>query len=471
MRILLPKVISDLPLSESLAMGLVLCAAAGGPDDVTSKPGEEPSGGDTTVFAATKDAFSFPARNITEDHRTAFFVGRSFFNENWVSAPASVKGREGLGPLFNTRSCSACHFNDGRSRPPEPREPLSTMLLRVSIPGRGSHGEPRPEPVYGGQIQGRAILGVKPEADVFVDYEEVRGQFTDGEEFKLRKPTYSIHNLGYGPIAKNVLMSPRVAPAMIGVGLLEAVSEETLRSLADPKDRNHDGISGRINYVWDKVYQKKRPGRFGWKAEQPSVRMQVATAFVEDIGITSTLMPNENLSFYEETNRPPKSPSSPEASDQVLNNVVLYSSLLAVPARRNVEDPAVRRGQALFRQLNCAACHVPELATGAETAFPELSLQIIRPYTDLLLHDMGEGLADGRPSYDASGSEWRTPPLWGVGLIFKVNGHTFLLHDGRARNLTEAILWHGGEAKMAREEFRRLSQADRNALIAFLESL
>src|ERR1051326_7210123 len=188
----------------------------------SAEPGEELSGGDATVFDATRNAFNFPAPNLSADHRTAFFVGNSFFNQNWVTAPASTAGRDGLGPLFNARSCSACHFKDGRSRPPELGEPMTTMLLRLSIPGAGDHGQPLPDPTYGGQLQGRAILGVPPEGDAYVEYRAVPSRFADGQEYSLRQPSYSIRNLGYGPLARGLMISPRVAPVMVGMGLLEA---------------------------------------------------------------------------------------------------------------------------------------------------------------------------------------------------------------------------------------------------------
>jgi CxxC motif-containing protein (DUF1111 family) len=437
---------------------------------LTPEPGEELSGGDTTVFDASPKAFGFPAHNIQSEHRAAFFVGHSFFENNWVVAPASTADRDGLGPIFNARSCSACHAGDGRSRPPEAGQPLATMLMRISVPGAGPHHEPLPDPVYGGQIQGRGIPGVPPEADVFVTYEEEAGQFGDGEKFSLRKPIYAVTNLGYGPLAANAMLSPRVGPAMIGMGLLEAVPEETLRALAAQQKRAGNGIAGHINYVWDKAAGKMAPGRFGWKAEQPTVFQQIATAFDEDIGITSSSMPEESYTAREGACAKQASGGHPEISDTILAAVVIYSRTLAAPERRNWAEPTVLRGKALFTQANCAVCHVPKLQTGASD-LPEMSNQTIRPYTDLLVHDLGEGLADHRPVFDAGGRDWRTPPLWGIGLVSKVNGHTLFLHDGRARNLTEAILWHGGEAEAARETFRNLSKSDRDALIAFLESL
>lgn len=434
-------------------------------------PSESPSGGDTTVFDASRNAFSLPARNLTEEHRAPFFVGNSFFNQNWVVAPASTAARDGLGPLFNARSCSTCHFKDGRGRPPEASEPMITMLLRISLPGTNAFGGPRPDPVYGDQIQGAAVPGVPPEADVFVEYEPVEGNFEDGERYTLRKPTIRIRNAAYGPLATNLLTSARVAPAMIGLGLLEAIPEATLREWADPEDRDGDGISGRINLVWDHAAARHRVGRFGWKAEQPSVSQHTAAAFRGDIGITSSLIPTENHSPAQSIASSQPNGGTPEVSDQILNDVVLYARTLAVPARRDTRTSTVMRGEKLFRAIGCVACHIPRTKTGDWSEFPELSRQAIQPYTDLLLHDMGEGLADRRPTFAASGREWRTPPLWGLGLLKKVNGHTFLLHDGRARDVTEAILWHDGEAGLAQSTFRGLPKAERNALLTFLDSL
>jgi CxxC motif-containing protein (DUF1111 family) len=442
-------------------------AAPGG----ASGSAEELSGGTATVFDKSPKAFGFPVAGLSEEHRSAFFVGHSFFDENWVVAPASTSGRDGLGPLFNARSCSSCHARDGRSRPPGPGEPMVSMLIRISVPGKGEHHGPRPDPVYGDQIQGQGIPGVPAEADVFVRYETNTGHYADGAEFQLHKPVYSVTNLGYGPMAKDVMMSARVAPAMYGAGLLEGVPEATLRQLAEQQRRQNGGIAGKVNRVWDQTAGKTAPGRFGWKAEQPTVRQQTAGAFLGDMGITSSLFPNENHTKGEAICTEQASGGHPEVSDKILNDVVIYSRTLAVPARRNWTNAEVRRGETLFAHARCADCHVPKLETGDCAELPELAHQTIRPYTDLLLHDLGEALSDHRPVYDANGRDWRTAPLWGIGLVEKVNGHTRFLHDGRAVDLAEAILWHGGEAEASREKFRTMPEADRNALLAFLKSL
>jgi CxxC motif-containing protein (DUF1111 family) len=449
-----------------LGGSLVLVAATSSPEMC-----EELSGGATTVFDTTRNAFSMSARNLLAGHRAQFFVGHSFFNENWLAATASVSDRDGLGPLFVARSCSACHSRDGRGAPPEESLSPETMVLRLSVPGRGENGGPKPDPVYGSQLQTHSLPEVKPEAEVIAAYKTTSGFFGDGEMFTLRQPTFQITRLGYGPMAGNVVVSPLVAPAIIGLGLLEAVPEKTLRLLADRQRRADNGIAGKINYVWDTTAKRMVVGRFGWKAEQPDVRQQCASAFNGDMGLTTSIFPKENYTAAESVCRNSPGGGNPEVSAEIFDAVVLYARTLAVPARREVTNEIVLRGQKLFQQLDCSVCHVPELETGDAPGFPELSHQVIRPYTDLLLHDMGVGLADHRPVFAASGSQWRTPPLWGIGLVENVNNHTFFLHDGRAQSLEEAILWHGGEAEKSREQFRRLNKDDRNALIRFLESL
>jgi CxxC motif-containing protein (DUF1111 family) len=412
-----------------------------------------------------------------------FFVGNSFFNQNWVTAPASTTARDGLGPLFNARSCAGCHFKDGRGRPPAFDGELPTgFLLRLSIPGTDIHHAPAPEPNYGGQLQEAAIAGVPAEGQVRVRYTEIGGAFADGTPYSLRAPSYTLDHLAYGDLHPEVLVSPRVANQVIGMGLLEAIPEATLLSWADPNDRNGDGVSGRPNYVWDAYNNRMAPGRFGWKANQPSVVQQVAGAFAGDMGITTGLFAQPNCAQPQAAclsapnggapnGGAPESEGAPEIDDDDFLKVVLYTSALAVPARRDWEDPTVLEGKQLFNQAGCAACHIPSTTTGIHPTIPALSQQVIFPYTDLLLHDMGEGLADGRPDFQATGREWRTPPLWGIGLIETVNGHTNYLHDGRARSLLEAILWHGGEAEAAKNFVLQLPADARAALLAFLQSL
>jgi CxxC motif-containing protein (DUF1111 family) len=454
-----------------LGFGLTL-AACTSEEQLRPEPGEELAGGETTVFESGARAFALSARNLASEHESGFFVGNSFFNKNWVIAPSSTTARDGLGPTFNARSCSGCHFKDGRGRPPlTDDEPLLSMLVRLSIPGEGPHAGPLAEPNYGGQLQGDAIPGVPIEGWVQVLWTQKTGSYADGEPYSLRSPTLEFSELAYGPLALDVLTSARVAPQMIGLGLLEALDEATILAFADPDDDDADGISGRPNYVWDPLTQAVALGRFGWKANQAGLRQQVAGAFLGDLGLTSSVNTEQNCpSTQAECTAAPHG-GEPELSEDLLDDVTTYSRLLAVPARRDVDDPKVLAGREQFHALGCADCHVPNLHTGTLAGFPELSDQSIWPYTDLLLHDMGEGLADGRPDFEADGREWRTPPLWGIGLFAVVNDHTFYLHDGRARNIAEAILWHAGEAESAKQAFVEAHASDRATLLGFLESL
>lgn len=438
-------------------------------------PGEEEAGGGTTVYDVSRNAFGLSARNLPSERRGDFFVGNSFFNRNWVEAPASTAARDGLGPFFSARSCSSCHLRDGRGRPPEPgsTDPQSAIInLSVSpVRANASGHSPAPEPTYGPQFSSHAVQGLSPEGKMRTRYEPVEGRFADGTPYTLRKPVYAFEDLAYGPMADSTMLSVRVAPALIGMGLLEAVPEETLLAAADPDDSDGDGISGRPNHVWSTEREERRLGRFGWKANRPSAREQAASAFLDDMGLTTSIFPDEACTEAQPACRQVPGGGRPEVEDETLARVVFYVRTLAVPARRNAEDPEVLRGRALFHEAQCATCHRPRMQTGTLDGVPAVSDQTIYPYTDLLLHDMGPELADGRPDFEATGREWRTPPLWGLGLIETVNGHTYLLHDGRARTIMEAILWHGGEAALAREAVRRMDESERDALLAFLASL
>jgi len=431
----------------------------------------EALGGDTSRPGINRNAFALPAANLTRDETRVFFFGNRLFNTNWVVAPASTDGFDGLGPLFNRVSCSGCHLRDGRGQPPETAaEEMLSMLVRLSLPGQATDGGPLPHPVYGDQLSDRAIPGVLPEGRALIAWEEIAGSYGDGTPYSLRRPQISFVELAYGPLPEEILTSPRVAPAVFGLGLLEAVPAATLEALADPDDADGDGISGRINLVWDQQAGAATLGRFGWKANQPSLLQQSAGAAVGDIGLTTSLFAAENCSAIQADCVAALTGGAPELDDAFLDKLIFYMRTLAVPLARDFADPEVRQGAALFAEIGCAACHTPTLQTG-EHPVPAVASQTIHPFTDLLLHDMGPGLADGRPDFLASGSEWRTPPLWGLGLVGLVNGHDRFLHDGRARGLAEAILWHGGEAEAAKERFRALPAEARAALIAFLEAL
>jgi len=429
------------------------------------------SGGDTTAFDATRNAFSLAARNLLPEHRTTYTMGSFFFDESWLAATITPSDRDGLGPLFVARSCFACHIRNGRGQAPDSFLPTDTMVVRISVPGTGEHGGPKAEPTYGLQLQTHALPGFKPEAQVLGSYRIIRNHYGDGETYYLRQPTFRLSDLGYGPFQTNAAISPLVAPPLIGLGLLEAVPEEILREQALVNQQRTDGIRGHVNVVWNEMAGTMTVGRFGWKAEQPSVSQQIAVAFNGDMGLTTTLFPHENNTLAENSLTNALSGGSPEVTDEIFAATVLFSRLIAVPARRDSTNETVLRGEKLFHELNCAVCHAPELKTGEAPGLPEVAHQTIRPYTDLLLHNMGPDLSDRRRVFLANGSEWRTPPLWGIGLVETVNNHNNLLHDGRARGFAEAILWHGGEAEQSKEKFRTLPKSDRDALIRFLQSL
>ncbi len=424
------------------------------------------SGGDTTAFVQSSSAFDNPASNLDSEGVARHLIGDAEFEQNFVTAPAIVNS--GLGPAFNNNSCIACHPKDGRGRPPEEGGISNSFFLRISIPGVDPKtGGSLAIPGFGTQLFDRAIFGVQPEAIVETTYTEVNGKFGDDAPYQLRKPIFTIVN-PYTALPDTYLTSPRVAPPVFGRGLLEAISDETMLEWADEDDLDNDGISGRANQVWDIVSETTVIGRFGLKANNPSVLVQTAGAYHGDIGITNELFPLESTAGQPQDD---VLNDDTELRQGVLDDVVFYIQTLAVPARRNIDDPKVKNGQILFDQAGCTSCHIPTVTTGVLEGVPEVSNQVIHPYTDLLLHDMGEGLADGRPDFLANGQEWKTPALWGIGYTKVVNGHVFFLHDGRARNLTEAILWHGGEAESAKEYFRNLSSNDRESLIKFLESL
>ncbi len=427
---------------------------------------ERLAGGTQTIFDTGAGAFGHKFPTLNSRNNFNHGVGDISFSSTFVTAPATKN--QGLGPLFNNVSCSSCHISDGRGRPPlSPDEVLSSMLVRISIPGENPHGGPNPAPGFGGQLQQRAVFGKPAEADVRIAYEELTDYYADGTPFILRKPTITLEN-PYIPLPSGYLLSGRVAPPVFGLGLLEAIDESDLLAMEDEADANGDGISGKANRVWDAVKNQRTIGRFGWKAGNPTVLQQTAGAYNEDMGITSFVFPAESSngqSQYDGLN------DDPELSDSLLHSTVFYTQSLAVPARRNVDDSKVKQGKEIFTRAKCNSCHKPMQRTGTNVAFPEASNQVIFPYTDLLLHDMGDGLADHRPEFLANGNEWKTPPLWGIGLTEVVNGHNNFLHDGRARSLMEAVLWHGGEAQGSTEFVKKLNKTDREALLAFLKSL
>lgn len=425
---------------------------------------ERLSGGAATVFDESSRAFTHSIPSLSARDLYIHGLGDAAFEQSFVAAPAPLHG--GLGPIFNNVSCISCHHNDGKGIPTAGFA-NSSLLFRISEPGTDPFGGPLGVPGYGGQLQDQAVQGSFPEGKVSISYTEKTITYPDGTTASLRQPTYTLAQ-HYAPLPGGYALSPRLAPPVFGLGLLELIPEQTLLNLSDPNDADGDGISGRPNYVFDNEHNRRAIGRFGLKANMPSILTQVAGALNQDMGITSKIFPVES-SFGQ-----PQAPAATEGyelADTMLQAIAFYIKTLAVPARRNTRDAAVLQGQKLFAQIGCDRCHQPTLQTGVDVRYPWISNQRIHPYTDLLLHDMGEGLADNRPDFEATGREWRTPPLWGIGLFEKVNGTPYFLHDGRARSLEEAILWHGGEAEHAKSQFMQLNLADRQAVIRFLKSL
>ena len=449
---------------------------------------ENMSGGATTSKKfPNQDAFSQFSANLTFEEEETFKLGNALFRKLCVSSPSSTQASDGLGPLFNARSCQSCHLKDGRGHPPEGSGDATSMFLRLArgavTPDERAELEnflaPNlPDPVYGGQLQDKAIPGVAAEGTMVIDYTDVPIELDDGTIVVLRKPSYSVTGLSHGPLAKGTTLSPRIANPMIGMGLIEAIHPADLIAQADPNDANGDGISGRLALATGTKPDAPIIGRFGWKAQNATVREQSAGAFTGDIGISTPDTPFHNgdctqaqTDCLAAANGVQARLGDTEAPDPVLDLVTFYSQNLAVPARRDVDDPEVLNGKEMFYQSGCASCHTPKFVTSRRTGNKAHAFQLIWPYSDFLLHDMGEGLADGQAVGVADGREWRTPPLWGIGLTKTVSDHTFFLHDGRARNLEEAILWHGGEAETSSKAYSALEKKDRQALIRFLNSL
>ncbi|MBX3529546.1 MAG: c-type cytochrome [Rhizobiaceae bacterium] len=441
-----------------------------------------PGGAATTKKTGDANALSHPSANLGFEDQQRFLVGNGLFRKEWATAPSSTQASDGLGPLFNARACQSCHIKDGRGHAPASvGGDASSLLVRLSVQPDADAARlieagalpAAPEPVYGLQLQDNAAAGLPAEGKVVIDYADVPVTLAGGETVTLRRPKLSIEKSGFGPLAHGTMISARVAPAMAGMGLIEAIHPADIIARADPDDRDGDGISGRAAIRGD-----GRLGRFGWKALAPGVAAQSADAFAGDMGLSTPLKTDH---WGECTAAQAPCRDMPHGAQERLGPVevpadlfdlvVFYSENLAPPARRKVGDAEVLAGKRAFYEAGCVVCHTPKFVTSRAAAHSAQRFQLIWPYSDFLLHDMGEGLADGRPEGAADGSEWRTPPLWGIGLAGQVSAEAGFLHDGRARTLVEAVLWHGGEAQAARDRFAAMEKAERDALIAFLESL
>lgn len=428
--------------------------------------------GTGSVQDASKRAFELPLNGVTVTENREFHVGNSFFKDTWVVAPASTAGRDGLGPLFNANACAACHLHDGRGRGVFEDE-FGQARMDLSLLFRLSRRDPTqgwmPIPGLGEQLQPFGIPGVQGEGRPQVQFRRVNGQYPDGTTYELLEPIYDLSQVpGF---AAQDRFSPRVGNQLIGLGLLEMIEEKDLLSFEDPKDLNGDGISGRAQKVIDPSTGQLVIGRFGWKAGQASLLAQNAAAFHGDLGLTTRLHPKAHCESSQTDCLSAPSGGDPEVEDHILDRLTTYTRLIAVPQARGLNRVEVIEGREHFQKIGCASCHSPSWTTSSASPHAVLRSQKIFPYTNLLLHDLGPELADHRHEAIANGREWRTSPLWGIGLLPTVNGHQNLLHDGRARNVEEAILWHGGEANASREAFKALSSLERRNLIEFVNAL
>lgn len=418
--------------------------------------------------ALSGDAFSRPIAGLDDAAQQRFRAGASLFRQAWVIGPSlDHPDVQGLGPVYNRLSCIVCHVKNGRGFAPDSENGVArTIVVRLGVAGRDAQGGPVPHPVYGAQLNPEGVPGVPGEGRAILTYEEFETTLSDGAVVPMRRPRLSFRDLAYGPIDTETKTSVRNAPPVFGLGLLEAVREDDILAYAAPG-------RGRPNHVFDIETGRRVIGRFGLKANQPSLKQQIANAFAEDIGITSALFLRESCTPAQTACLGAASggASGPELTAAQLDATLTYIRSLAVPARRSLDDPRVIRGEALFARIGCALCHRETLQLGDFPLAPALNGASIHPYTDLLLHDVGEELADGREDYEAGPRDWRTPPLWGLGLVGRFGDGADYLHDGRARTVTEAILWHGGEARSAADAFRILSKTERDDLLAFLDSL
>ena len=465
-------------------------------------PQEVKQGGDTGISISSAESYSKPSSNLTASRKGHFFIGNAFFRQPWVIAPASTDSRDGLGALFNVAACQSCHVKDGRGHAPMTSDDdADSLLIRLAMPAttdeqrqqlQNSLIEKVVHPMYGGQLQDRGIQGVPAEARIAVQWTDKPVTFADGHIETLRAPTFNLTKPGYGAFDDDLMVSPRVALPMIGLGLLEQIPDEAIKKQAvDNKNSTNGDISGKFNWVMDPQTGKHALGRFGWKAGQTKLITQNQSAFNEDMGLTSNIrphescMPTQTACMNATTGADEQGNGKPpvEVNDEVAKFVEFYTRNLAVPHRRDADDTLVLAGKKRFYDMGCQSCHTPRYQLPkTDDDHLEQHGQVIYPYTDLLLHDMGDDLADRtiagklpakniQVEFLANSYEWRTPALWGIGLAQTVDPQATFLHDGRARTLMEAVLWHGGEAQKQQQKVLKLDKQGRSELNAFLQSL
>tara|TARA_B100000686_G_scaffold351311_2_gene449746 strand:- start:4870 stop:6213 length:1344 start_codon:yes stop_codon:yes gene_type:complete len=422
-----------------------------------------------SVKRENREAFAAPIPSLNLSKMRFFTGGRHLFRRSWTSAPSSVKSLDGLGPVFNRVSCSGCHVKDGRGKPPEEGSTkFRSMVIKL---GLIKNNKLRPDPNYGFQLNDKSILGVPYEGKAKINYDKKIIFYNDGSSISLSIPKYSFQSLSFGPLHKDTKYSGRVAPPVFGLGLIEAISEKDILKKSDPNDKDNDGISGRPHYILDPISNTKKVGKFGWKATRASLLHHITGAAFQDMGLTSNIFPNQNCMTIQKKCIAQISGGEPEISHEQINRLLIYMQTLAPPRQRKPTNKIISNGNSLFHEIGCNKCHTPSYKTNLHENHSELNYKIIKPYSDFLLHDMGPDLDDSLKEGQALSSEWKTPPLWGIGLIKKVNKHTRFLHDGRARSIEEAIIWHGGEAEKAKNNYLNLNKKERNYLLKFLNSL
>jgi CxxC motif-containing protein (DUF1111 family) len=424
------------------------------------------AGGVTTVSGYLNRAYEAPAAHLGASGRRDYGLGQGIFSHVWeVKSATSTAALDGLGPLYNANSCSACHRRNGRGSVAGEGPLLRLGQLAVGTPGVVG------DATYGEQLQHRAVPGLAIEASVQRTWHYQRETLPGGLEVELRTPEFEVSPWFWGTPDKDTAWSSRLAPALIGLGLLAAIPQTSILAESAAQAEKADGISGQPSWVLHRRSGQLRLGRFGWKAQQPTVEQQTAKALQQDMGLSSVLFPQSvctaaQVACLEHPSS--REDGEPEVREAVLDSLVYFVSRVAVPEPRDISELTFQRGRLQFYRAGCVSCHRPTWLT--EPALG-LATQQIWPFTDMLLHDMGPGLAAPVGEGDVAGKQWRTAPLWGIGLALESNPDTGFLHDGRARNLLEAVLWHGGEAQQASDAVRKMDPPSREALLFFLNAL
>ena len=416
-----------------------------------------------TIIAIITSITSLHA--LSDEEMDKFILGKSFFETPWVEAPSATTARDGLGPLYSANTCLSCHPHNGRGSVYNTKGQISRSLVtRLSIKSKNIDAKKGfiAEPTYGAQLSINSIYGVPFEGETSRYY--IDKVVTNGwENIILHKPVYGVSQLHYGKLAKDVVISQRVALGLLGLGFLEQLSDAQILANEDIDDKNNDGISGKANRVYSLETSHIEIGRYTHKASVPSIKHQVAGAFHNDMGLTSPLYPNDNCTkSQKKCLTSPKGINNYDVPMKRLNAVSFYIQNLQAPKTK--KSQLYKDGLKIFKQISCSACHI--------TSFTLKSAKIIHPFSDLLLHDMGEGLADGRVEFKANGNEFRSTPLWGISIYKSIlKDRMNYLHDGRAKTIQEAILWHSGEAQKAKDNFKKLQPKQQKLLIDFLEIL